>query len=76
MIKTSVIPKNNSLKLAIPDNYIGKEVEVLLYLKDEVNVESKSDASITNFAGILSEEDYQSLKSHVAEARSSWNRDI
>ena len=35
MIKTVVIPQNNLLHLAIPNNYIGKEIEILLYSKDE-----------------------------------------
>ena len=33
MIKTIVTPKNNNLYLPIPDSYIGKEIEVLVYAK-------------------------------------------
>jgi putative transposon-encoded protein len=33
MIKKVVIPKNNTIKLSIPDNYIGKEIDVLVYAK-------------------------------------------
>ena len=36
MIKTVIIPENNILYLTIPNKYVGKEVEVLLYSKDEV----------------------------------------
>ncbi|MBL0051064.1 MAG: hypothetical protein IPP29_05790 [Bacteroidetes bacterium] len=36
MIKTIVTPQNNSLLLAIPNKYIGKEIEILFYAKEEV----------------------------------------
>ena len=77
MIKTIVTPKNNSLYLEIPNNYIGREIEVLLYAKDELEEEKiKPKKSMANFAGVLSEHDYQLLKSHTEKARIEWNRDI
>jgi hypothetical protein len=42
MIKTIITPQNNSYSLQIPDNYIGKKVEVLLYTLDEVDEEKKT----------------------------------
>lgn len=77
MIKTVVTPQNNSLYLAIPNNYIGREIEVLLYAKDELEQEPiKPKKTLADFTGILSENDYQSLKSHTKQARKEWNRDI
>jgi hypothetical protein len=77
MIKTIVTPQNNSLYLAIPNNYIGREIEVLLYAKDELEEEKiKPKKTMANFAGVLSENDYQSLKSQTEQARKEWNRDI
>ncbi len=77
MIKTIVTPLNNSLYLAIPNNYVGREIEVLLYAKDELQEEKiKPKKTLANFTGILSENDYQSLKSHTEQARKEWSRDI
>jgi hypothetical protein len=77
MIKTIVTPQNNSLYLVIPNNYIGREIEVLLYAIDEVEEEIiKPKKTMANFTGILSEQDYQSLKSHTEQVRKEWNRDI
>ncbi len=77
MIKTIVTPQNNSLYLSIPDNYIGKEIEVLVFAKDELEQEVvKPKKTMASFTGILSENDYQSLKSHTKQARKEWNRDI
>jgi hypothetical protein len=77
MIKTIVTPQNNSLYLVIPNNYIGREIEVLLYAKDELDQEkTKPKKTMADFTGVLSEQDYQSLKSHTEQARKEWNRDI
>ena len=77
MIKTIVTPKNNTLHLAIPNNYIGREIEVLLYAKDELEEgKIKPKKTMADFAGVLSEKDCQSLKSHAEQARKEWDRDI
>jgi len=78
MIKTIVTPKNNKLQLSIPNNYIGKEIEVLLYAKDELVEEegAKPKKTMADFCGVLSENDYQSLKEHTQQARKEWNRPI
>lgn len=77
MIRTIVVPKSNDLHLVIPNNYIGREIEVLLYAKDELEEEkTKPKKAMANFAGVLSENDYRSLKSHTEQARKEWSRDI
>jgi hypothetical protein len=77
MIKTIVTPQNNKLSLSIPDSYIGREIEVLLYARDELQEEkAKPKRTMAHFNGILSETDYQSLKDHTEQARKEWNRAI
>ncbi len=77
MIKTIVTPQNNNLYLVIPNNYIGREIEVLLYAKDELQVEKiMAKKTMADFTGVLSVNDYQSLKSHTEQARKEWNRAI
>ncbi|HEY8780501.1 MAG TPA: hypothetical protein VIM16_02710 [Mucilaginibacter sp.] len=77
MIKTIVTPKNNNLYLPIPDSYIGKEIEVLVYAKEElIEEKAKPKKSMADFCGVLSENDYQSLKKHTEQARKEWNRPI
>jgi hypothetical protein len=77
MIKTILTPKNNSLVLSIPNDYIGREIEVLLYAKDELD-EPKAEVvkTMASFSGILSEKEYISLKSQTESARKEWNRAI
>ena len=77
MIKTVITPQNNKLNLTIPNSYIGKEIEVLLYAKEEVIIEKEiPKKTMADFSGIFSESDYQSLKTHTEQARKEWNRDI
>jgi hypothetical protein len=77
MIKTIITPKNNNLHLVIPNNYIGREIEVLVYAKDELEEEKiKSKKTMANFTGVLSEKDYQSLKTNTEQARKEWDRII
>ena len=63
--------------ISIPTNYIGKEIEILLYAKEElITNKLKEKKLLTEFNGILSEEDYNSLKSNTELARDQWNRNI
>ena len=77
MIRTSVTPLDKKLILEIPQNYIGREIEVLLYAKDELEEEiPKSKRSMAQFAGVISDSEYLSIKSYTEQARKEWNRDI
>ena len=37
MIRIISIPESNNVKLAIPEEYIGKEVEIIVFPKEEVS---------------------------------------
>ena len=77
MIKTIITPQSNSVNLTIPGNYVGKEIEVLLYAKEEVaEGTAVPKKSMADFCGVLSENDYQALKEHTEQARKEWNRAI
>jgi hypothetical protein len=75
MIKTSAIPQNNNYTLIIPDDYIGKKVEILIYALDEV-AEDGAPKTMQDFSGILSDDEYQLLKSETEKARNEWDRAI
>lgn len=77
MVKTIVTPKNNSLTLEIPNSYIGKEIEVIFYSKEEI-LEDKSITknNISKYRGIINDAEYQALKSYTDQARKEWTRDI
>ena len=76
MIKTTVIPQNNSYNLAIPNNYIGKKIEILFYALDELaeqNVAPQKLKLSDKYKGIISKEQGEDLKNHIKNMRNEWN---
>ena len=74
MIKTTITPQNNNLHLSIPNSYIGKEIEVLLYAKDEVVQEkAKPKKTMADFWGTISDKTAIELHKEVEESRKSWD---
>ena len=77
MIKRVVTPKNNDIHLSVPNSYIGREVEVLLYTKDELNEEKVTKINnAARFKGLLSKEEAEKYHQYLKQARSEWDRDI
>ncbi|MEY4540540.1 MAG: hypothetical protein RLZZ306_2297 [Bacteroidota bacterium] len=74
MIKTTVIPQNNSYNLAIPNKYIGKKIEILFYSLDEVMEEKvvSPKKTMADLWGKLSEETGNELNKQVEEGRKGW----
>lgn len=83
MIKTTFPSTNkSSIVLPLPDEYRGRDIEVLLYAKDElqVNVQSveqkKKPVTMADFIGTISKEDAAQLRLHTENARKEWDRDF
>ena len=78
MIRTVVVPQNNQLFVAIPNSYIGKEIEIFLYAKEELNevetkaVEPLKKRGLARFRGILTNDEAQKLQDYVQNARTEW----
>lgn len=36
MIRTIITPENQDISIHIPENYLGKQIEILLFALDEV----------------------------------------
>ncbi|HEY5464942.1 MAG TPA: hypothetical protein VIJ95_16895 [Hanamia sp.] len=78
MIRTVLIPDNNDLHLSIPDNYIGRKIEVMCYPVDELVEENESIPlkSMATFKGVLSVEEADQLQEYVKKSREEWDRDF
>jgi hypothetical protein len=68
--RTVITPQQSNINLEIPEEYIGKKVEVTF---KEVN-EAKEKATLGDFFGLLSAEDAQSLREHTERVRNEWDR--
>ncbi len=78
MIRTIITPLNTDLHLSIPKDYIGKQIEVLLYTTDEVKEEKANKANTGKLRGTLNLSDgqYKDFQQHAKDIRNEWNRDI
>jgi len=70
MLKETITPKESIYPLLIPDNYIGKTVQLLLYSTDEL-VENKAPdrKKPSEFFGTLSFSEGEKFQEYVSNSR-------
>ncbi|MCL2417645.1 MAG: hypothetical protein FWD02_06940 [Bacteroidales bacterium] len=77
MQKTLIIPQESTYPLTIPAHYIGKRIEVLLYLSDELPENKKTNKKKpSDFFGTLSASEGEKFQEYVSNSRMEWNRNI
>jgi hypothetical protein len=76
MLKTIVTPQQATLNISIPQKYIGKKIEVLLYAVDEIVEESSKNVSMADFWGVISDATADKLHKNANQSRNEWERDI
>ncbi len=78
MIRTVVTPQNTELHLSIPKDYVGKQVEVLVYTTDEVAAETAPTKSTSSLRGKLhlSNEQHKDFHQYLSDVRTEWDKDI
>jgi len=77
MIRTIVRPKSNEITLDIPEEYIGKEVEITYLSLDELYEEKQKPAkSMKDFWNIISDEAALKFHNYVKQSRDEWERSI
>ncbi len=77
MVRTLVIPQEENISIKVPQNYVGKQIEVLLYSVDELieqqlHTKSKNAA---RYKGIFTKEEGENFNHHIRQARNEWDRD-
>ncbi len=80
MYKIIITPNNTNIQLFIPQNYVGKKVEVLLYSIEELNdakvEETKETKKPSDFIGCISKKRASSLLIQIQESRGELERNI
>ncbi len=78
MIRTILIPDNTKVHLSIPENYVGRKIEVMCYPVDELVEENEElcGKNMSSFRGILSSDEANQLQEYVKKSREEWKRDI
>ena len=76
MIRTTIIPDNTDIHLSIPEEYVGKEIEVMYYPVSELTEPRVSEKKMSDFKQILTSEEANNLQEYVKKSREEWNRDF
>ena len=78
MIHQVIVSNQNPMTIQIPENYLGKELEVIVFEKEEgkKSSERQTQKDLSKFIGILSKEDADKLHKHVNQSRDEWERNI
>ena len=77
MLKTAITPKQAMISLIVPNRYIGKKVEVLLYISEEVEkTQQPQQRNVAQFKGLLTNEEANQYHQYLQTAREEWNRNI
>jgi len=79
MIRTVITPEKQDISIHVPESYIGKQIEVLMYDIDELKQQDAPDQKKpSEFRGKLNltEEQYNDFQSHIKNIRNEWERDI
>ena len=76
MIRTLIIPQQQNISIQVPKNYVGKQIEVLLYAVDELEEEKITTSNnASKYKGIFSKEEGEKFNQYLNQARSEWDRD-
>jgi hypothetical protein len=76
MTKTIITPENNNVLLSVPDEYVGKKLEVLMYAVEELSENKLSQKKMSAYKGILTKEEAEQLQEYVKQSREEWNQNI
>jgi len=78
MIRTLITPDKQNVSIHIPENYIGKQLEVLLYAVDELDEQKITKEKPADFRGKLNltDEQYADFQTHLKKIRNEWDKDI
>lgn len=76
MIRTTLIPTENNIVLEVPEYYIGKTIEVLIFDTAEIHhkeSEVSSPLKPSQLRGFLSQDSAKSLQQHIGQSRTEWD---
>jgi hypothetical protein len=77
MLRTIIRPEGRQIRLDIPPEYIGKEIEITYLPLEELHNEKQTPSkTMKDFWGIISDDTAAKLHEHVIKSRGEWERNI
>lgn len=75
MIRTIITPTENTVNLSIPEEYVGKTIEVIFHELDG-SEQPPAKKTMMDFWGIISDQTAEVLHNQVKQSRNEWDNDI
>ena len=77
MVRTLITPQHQNISIQVPQNYVGKQIEVLLFAVDELVEEEKTATpNAAKYKGMFSKEEGEKFNQYLNQARNEWDRDF
>ncbi len=75
MVRATVTPLDQDVSIHVPENYVGRKLEVLLYPVDELTESQPAKKSVAGLRGSLklTDEEYKDLQQYLKEVRNEWD---
>ena len=74
MVRTVLTQENTHIELDIPQEYVGKPLEIIYQVLEEGTAQPKK--TMADFWGILSNKTASGLQKEIKKSREEWDRDI
>jgi hypothetical protein len=76
MVRKRLIPESSNIVVTIPENYVGKNVEVIVFADEDMLETLQQRKNIAQFKGALSTERGIEFHEFAKEIRTEWDRAI
>lgn len=71
MVRAVITPTKTSINLSIPQDYVGKPIEITFLALEELEHKS-GKKTMSNFRGVISDETAEVLHQRVEQSRKEW----
>jgi hypothetical protein len=71
MVRTVITPTNTNITLSIPEDYVGKPIEITFLALDELEPKP-AKKTMADFWGVISDQTAETLHQQVQESRNQW----
>lgn len=71
MVRTVITPTNTNITLSIPEDYIGKPIEITCFALEELELKS-AKKTMADFWGVITDQTAEALREQVEQSRYEW----
>lgn len=76
MVRKHLIPESSNLVVSIPQEYIGKNVEVIIFAEEDMHDDKPVKRGLSKYKGALTKEQAANFQEFSKQIREEWERNI